>query len=510
MSVEPALGNQMVKGATWMIFQRMTVRVIGLVSTIVLARLLFPDDFGLVALATGIAAIVDSLLELGFDLALIQNQSDGRTRYNTAWTLTILRGLITAAALVAAAHPLAILYEDPRLFGVMLWLALAALISGFINISIVEFRKEMRFDREFTLLVWAKMAGFVTTLTLAWILRDYRALVAGILVGKVTMVILSYAMHSYRPRLSLEGARGFLHFSAWLCLDNIVTIIKTRLDTFIIGKIAGTSALGFYSVAYEISNLTMTELTSPISRVLFAGFSKISGDARRLARSFLDSFSVIAFLGMPIAVGIALTAYQIVAIFLGERWLPIVPLIQILTLYGLLNLPTANTGAFYLAMGRTDLFFWRNVPSVIVLVPGLIIGAQRHGTEGAAWALVASAAVNFVVNFWMIRKQAGIRLRDIAAVSWRPAVATAIMFVAVMMTERQWPAGEGMLHLVLQLFSFAACGTAVYLVTVLLLWQIVGRPDGIEARVIEMARAKLESRRAGSLSAAAVRAADDL
>jgi O-antigen/teichoic acid export membrane protein len=254
----------------------------------------------------------------------------------------------------------------------------------------------------------------------------------------------------------------------------------------------------------------MTELTSPISRVLFAGFSKMSGDARRLARGFLDSFGVIAFLGMPIAVGIALTAYQIVAIFLGERWLPIVPLIQILTLYGLLNLPSANTGAVYLAMGRTDLFFWRNVPSVIVLVPGLIIGAQRYGTEGAAWALVASAAVNFIVNFWMIRKQVGIRLRDIGAVSWRPAVATAVMFAAVMMTERHWPTGEGILHLILQLFAFAACGAAVYFATALLLWQIVGRPDGVEARVIEMVRAKLESRRTSSLSAAAVRTADDL
>ena len=509
MSTEPALGSQMVKGATWMIFQRMAVRLIGLVSTIVLARLLFPDDFGLVALATGIAVIVDSLLDLGFDLALIQDQSDGRARYNTAWTLSILRGLITALALVAADHPMALLYEDPRLFGVMLWLAATALMSGFQNISIVEFRKEMRFDREFTLLVWAKMAGFVTTLTLAWILRDYRALIAGIVAARLATLALSYIMHPYRPRLSLKGARGFLHFSAWLCLNNVVMIIKTRLDTFIIGKIAGTGPLGFYTVAYEISNLTMTELTSPISRVLFAGFSKISNDTQRLVRSFLESLAAISFLGMPLAVGIALTAHQIVAIFLGERWLPIVPLIQILTLYGILNLSSANTGALYLARGRSDLYFWRNVPSVIVLVPGLIVGARLYGSTGAAWALVASAAVNLVVNFWLIRKEMGVKFRDIFAVIWRSAAATAIMFVAVSALQRSWPAMDGMLHLISQLLAYSVCGATVYFLAVLLLWHAAGRPDGVEVRLMEIARAKFGARRANALSPAPARASDE-
>ena len=135
MSAEADLGHRMVKGATWMVFQRMAIREIGLISTIVLARLLVPADFGVVALATGIAAILDSLLELGFDLALIQNQSDGRARYNTAWTLSIIRGLFTGIVLLIGAEPMAMLYEDARVASVMYWLSLVMVISGFQNIS---------------------------------------------------------------------------------------------------------------------------------------------------------------------------------------------------------------------------------------------------------------------------------------------------------------------------------------------------------------------------------------
>ena len=237
-----------------------------------------PEDFGIIALAAGLFSALDALLELGFDMALIQNQSDGRARYNTAWTLSVLRGVGAAIVLLAAAYPIANLYGDQRLVMVMAWLAVVAIVNGLTNIGTVEFRKELQFDREFQLLVWNKVAGFVVTLTLAWFWRDYRALIAGIVVSKAAVAAMSYVMHPYRPSWSLQGARSFLHFFKWLALNNTVVVIRMRLDTFIVGKIAGTEALGFYTVGYEISNLTTTELISPISRVLFPSFSKIAGD----------------------------------------------------------------------------------------------------------------------------------------------------------------------------------------------------------------------------------------
>ncbi len=474
----------MATGAAWMIFQRVAVRAIGLISTIILARLLVPEDFGIIALATGIFSALDALLEFGFDLALIQDQRDGRARYDTAWTLSVLRGLFAALILLAAAYPTALLYDDQRLIMVMVWLAVVAVVNGLQNIGAVEFRKELQFDREFSLLVWSKVAGFVVTVTLAWIWRDYSALIAGIVVSKAMATVMSYVMHPYRPSWSLAGARGFLHFSKWLALNNTVTVIRTRLDTFIVGKIAGTEALGFYTIGYEISNLTTTELIWPIQRVLFPSFAKIAGDAQRLARSFIDSLAAMAFLAVPVGVGIALTAPHIVSIFLGARWLSIVPLIQVLTLYGLINLASANTGALYLALGRPDLIVWRNLPSIMVLIPGLIIGTRVMGNEGAAWALVASAVVNFISNFWLIRRELGVGMTETLASIARPLCASAIMYGAILLWERAWPTAPDVPHLIPQLAAISCVGAVVYGITILLLWLIAGRPAGAEQKVV--------------------------
>ncbi|MHB1204996.1 MAG: lipopolysaccharide biosynthesis protein, partial [Rhodospirillaceae bacterium] len=380
----PSLSRRIATGATWMILQRLAVRGIGLVSTMILARLLIPADFGIVALATSLAALLDSLFEFGFDLALIHRQTSDRKHYDSAWTLSVLRGVVTALLILAIAKPMGALYNDPRLISVMMWLAVAALASGFQNVGIVEFRRELQFDSEFRLLVRSKIVAFAVTITLAWYLRDYRALVAGIIAGKLTGLVLSYTMHPFRPWFSLASGRDFLHFSKWLCLDNIVTAIKTRSDTFVVGKIAGADSLGFYALAYEISNLTSTELVAPISRVLFPGFAKLAGDRERLASGFIQSLAMIVFIAAPMAAGIAMVSDYVVAIFLGPRWQPVIPLIQIMTLYGLFNLTLANGAALYLSLGRPDLIVSRNLPSIAVLLPALAIGVWKFGTTGAA------------------------------------------------------------------------------------------------------------------------------
>jgi len=494
MAQDIDLGSQIAKGATWMILQRFAVRSIGLLSTIILARLLMPADFGLVALAMGLIVVLDLLLEMGFELALIQKQTSDKTQYDTAWTLSVIRGVVLGAALLLAARPLAQFYDDPRLIQIVAWLAVATVISGFQNIGCIEFRRDLRFDREFTLLVWSKVISFLVTLGAALTWGDYRALVAGIVVGKAVTVNLSYIMHPYRPSLSLQGWKSFLNFSKWLAANNIATVIHNRMDTFVIGKVAGTGPLGLYTVAYEISNLATTELIWPITRVLFPGFSRIAGDKPRLARGFLDSLGAMAFLAIPLGVGIALTAHHIVGIFLGDKWAVIVPLIQILTLYGLINLPTANSGSLYLAIGRPDVLVLRTLPSVAVLVPGLIFGTMLFGSTGAAWALVASAVVNFLVNFYFIRRELSVGISEALSAFKRPAAAAFVMFIVVATLEYFWPPETQMLFLILQAAVIVTVGAATYFAVCLGLWLLAGRPQSVEQKVVVIIRSWLEAR----------------
>lgn len=484
----PSLTRRIATGAVWMILQRLAVRGIGLISTMILARLLIPADFGIVALATSLSALLDALFEFGFDLALIHKQSTDRAHYDSAWTLSVLRGLATALVLLAIAQPMAALYADPRLADVMMWLAVAALASGFQNVGIVEFRRDLQFDFEFKLLVRAKIVAFLVTIALAWTLRDYRALVAGIIAGKLTSLTLSYLMHPFRPRFSLKAGRDFLHFSKWLCLDNIVTAIKTRSDTFIVGKIAGAESLGVYALAYEISNLTSTELVAPISRVLFPGFAKIAGDKQRLAWGFVESLSVIVFVAAPMAAGIALVSDYVVMIFLGPKWAAAIPLIQILTLYGLLSLTSANGAALYLSLGRPDLIVRRNLPGIAVLLPALALGTWAYGTAGAAWALVLSAVVTCAVNFGLLHRHLQVSIAGLFTGLWRPLVAAGGMAGVLTAVKNRWPMQEGLIAILPQVAALVAVGAMAYVALVLALWVLSGRPQGAETRALGMAR----------------------
>ncbi len=139
----------MAKGAAWMVAMRIAIRAIGLVSIVILARLLVPADFGLVALATMLYGLIEVMGQFGFDVVLIQNQSAGRRHYDTAWTLTVIRNLVLAGLLAAGAPWAAGFFEEPRLQSILYWLALAALVEGFANIGVVNFRKELRFHKDF-------------------------------------------------------------------------------------------------------------------------------------------------------------------------------------------------------------------------------------------------------------------------------------------------------------------------------------------------------------------------
>ncbi|MGE4063654.1 MAG: lipopolysaccharide biosynthesis protein [Rhodospirillaceae bacterium] len=491
----PGLGQKIATGATWMLLQRLAMRVIGLISTIILARLLVPEDFGLVALAATLLAVLETVLELGFDLALIQRQTTDRSMYDTAWTLTILRGLLTALLLAAAAFPLANFYNDPRLATVVFWLALVAVFNGFQNIGIVEFRIELRFEQEFRMLVWSKVAMFIVTVGLAWLWRDYRALVAGILTGKGMLLVLSYTMHSYRPRLSLKGAMPFLHFSKWLFLNNLIILVRNRLDTFVVGKLSSPTALGHYAVAYEISNLATTELMYPIARALFPGFARMQGDPTRLSDAFVASLGIMFFIGAPMAVGVGLIAEHIVRLFLGVQWMPVVSLIQVLSLYGLLSLPAANGQPIYLAIGRPDLITWRGLPSVIVLPPSLIAGVYYYGPIGAAWALVFSAAVGLVVHFWLINRQLPVSPGAIFDALWRPALALLVMSAVVISIDRAWPDDDAFLRELLQTVCLVTAGALSYFGAIGLCWLAAGRPDGAEKRILSTIAEWIASRR---------------
>ena len=477
------INRRMTTGIIWMICAKLIDRSIGIVSTLILARLLVPADFGLVAMATAIGAMLDLMGAFSFDVALIQNKNAERRHYDTVWTFNIMLGLACALGMVLLAGPAAGFYKEPRLTEVMYVLAIPLVVGAFTNVGVVNFRKELQFRKEFLLMFTRRVITFAVTITAAVMFRSYWALLLGMSTGKIVGMGLSYVLSPYRPRLSLAAARELFNFSKWMLANNILHFLRYDGCTFLLGRMFGARGLGIYTVSYEISNLPSTELVAPINRVAMPGFSKLS-DTALIAHSYLRMMGMITLLILPVGVGIAAVAEPLVLVALGDKWLAAIPLIAILGINGSINATQTSNGAVCLAMGKPHRLTIVNTCIVLVLFPTLYAGVTMFGLVGAGYAYLATQLVNVPLGMSMTRGFLKFRWSQVGAVVWRPVAASAMMYFGVRAFD---PVVADYLPGA-RLLLDAAVGAVVYAVGILALWTISKRPQGAERFCLVKAR----------------------
>lgn len=480
-----ALRSKMATGAAWMILLRVVERGIGFVSTIILARLLVPEDFGVVAMAMSVYAALEIMTTFSFDLALIQNRNATRVHYDTAWTFNVLFGLGLAIALIAMAWPTAAFYGDERVAPVMVALASTALIRGFDNIGIVQFQRDLMLSQEFKLGLGRKLAGFVVTTICAFAWQSYWALIAGMVAQRVVSVAMTYAFHPFRPRFSLAAKDELLSYSKWLALNNIVLFVMHRANDFIVGHQAGPTALGAYNISYEVANLPTSELVFPISRALFPGYSAIADDRPQLKSLYMQVLSLIAWFSIPISAGMALLAEPLVLVLLGEKWRMTIPLIQVLVVFGVLRSLTSSSGNVYLAVGKTSTITTMSLLFLALMVPMSLVATARWGALGAAYAVAIAACIQFMVLARDIAGILNISGLEFFAGLWRPLAGSTLMALLV------WQF-DGLLqshgyHAIARLVLGIGVGATTYLAVVALGWRVAGRPSGTESYLVGLA-----------------------
>nr|WP_179210334.1 lipopolysaccharide biosynthesis protein [Crenothrix polyspora] len=476
----------MAKGAAWMVGFKMLERSIGLVSTIILARLLEPGDFGLVAMATAFLGLLTLLTSFSFDVALIQKQDADRHLYDTAWTFNVIFGVLLALVLVATAIPLAQFYNEVRLEQILYVLAISTLLGGFGNIGPVAFRKDLQFHKEFYFLLAKKLMGFTVCMILAFTLRNYWALVWGTFAGRILEVLLSYRVHPYRPRFCLKGRKELFGFSGWLFLVNTIGFMCNRAPEFIIGKLVGTQALGLYNISNEIASLPTNELVQPINRVTFPAYSKLIDDDIGLANIFLKVQSIITLLALPIGTGIVLTAHLFVPILLGNKWLDTIPLIQLFSVYGTLMAVQSNASTVYLAKGKPKIQAFLAGFYMFMLLPIMFVLTGKNGIIGAVSSVLIALTIVTPISIWLSHRLLHLGFITLLGYLWRPVLATFSMAAVVFWLDTR-------LDLVprLQLITIIIVGIIIYTLTILGLWMISGRKDGAESFIVNFLQTKL-------------------
>ncbi|HYU91392.1 MAG TPA: lipopolysaccharide biosynthesis protein [Gemmatimonadales bacterium] len=483
-----SIGRALVRGSAWMIGFRLLDRSVGLISMLVLARVLTPADFGLVAMATALIAFVELFGWLGLEIALIQRPGATREHFDSAWTMNVLIGASVALMLLLCAWPLARFYGDDRLVALVVFLALGPLFQGCENIGVVAFRKELNFEREFRFLLSKRLLSFAITVALALWLRSYWALAIGMVFGRLAGVAISYALHPFRPRWSLSRAGDLLHFSLWLVAQNIFVFLKDRGPDFIVGKFAGAHALGMWSVANELSNLVGTELIQPMNRAALPTYSQLAEDRAALAAAYLSAAGLVAVLVMPLVVGLAAVAPLVVAVLLGPQWREVGPLISLLAFHGLVDVFLRTAASAVLAGGRPIVYVKIYALQVCVLLPLSFWLTREYGVQGAVVATVGTALGLLPLNATLVARAIGVSARQLLATVWRPLLAAAVMYGVTVLAQPPIDTAALTTGRALVLLAiFVPLGAATYIGVVLSVWMLCGRPSGAETVLLGQA-----------------------
>ncbi len=474
------------QGASWVIAWRLVTRLLGLASTLILVRLLAPEDFGLIALAAAFAVTLDVCLAIGLEDQIVRAEVPSRALYDTAFTLGLLRAALVASLLVLAAAPAATFFADERMYSVLLALAASAMLSGFANIGVVEFRRYLQFEREFLLQLLPRIIGIVTTVGLAWWWRDHWALVVGILVNRIGILVMGYVLHPYRPRLSLQAWRGLIGISAWSWAISLATLLRDRSDSLVIGRVMGPTSVGHYSVGVEIATLPTTELVDPICRACMPGFAATRRQGGQYGEhDYLRILALLALFTFPAGFGVSLMAGPIVALAFGQAWLPAVPVILVLGLAGMIA-PFGNvSSAMLTAHARLRNILFIVLATGTVKLGLLVALTPSLGLPGAAFAVGIGALVEAVLLVASALRLLGIGPGALLLRLWRPALCAAMMGLALWLTGLGWvgtPESAG--AAVRVLLPGVALGAGIYVVSVTTLWWMRGRPSGAEADLL--------------------------
>jgi len=479
MSEDFAVDREMVRGGAWMVAMRWAMRGIGIVSTLILARLLEPGDFGVIAMAMLVIGFLEILSQCGVDLRLIRQEAPTRADYDSAWTLQVMISCALAVAIVLLASPAAAIFQEPKLVPVIQALSLKTLLMGFENIGVVQFRKNLQFGRDFRFQVLKKVIGFVIVIGAALVLRNYWALVIGIVVSQVFSVALSYALHPYRPRFSTARFRGLVAESIWMVAFRFSRFLQRKVDQFIVGGVAGTHFMGFYHLASEISTAPTNEIVVPMSRGLYPVYASLQGELSRLVASYLKVLSTVAFLCMPIGVGISLVAHDFVLFALGSKWRNLIPLMQYLAIYGSFFAMMNTVESLLIVVGRVRLLGLLAFTNVMAIAAVLATVTQLGPVAAVAPARLGIVLVILPLFLGVLCRvlplSPGMVLRSVSP----RLAATGLMTAAVWANHPDTWTDPGY-----RLVFDIMVGCITYAVAAIGLWLLRGRPHDIEAYLV--------------------------
>jgi lipopolysaccharide exporter len=394
------------RGVTWMAALRVLTRGLAVVKIAILARILLPSQFGNYGIALLVLGFLEVLTETGINVFLIQEKDDPQKYLNSAWVVSIIRGILISLVILISSPLVIYFFKVPQATNLLYLVAAVAFVRGFINPMEVTFQKRLQFMKEFSFRGFLYFADAGIAVTLGIITRSESAMIISMLVAAAVEVILSFTLFKDRPCLAVEKEKVLkvIHSGKWITGAGIFSYIFQNIDNVVVGKFLGTTSLGYYQQAYSISTLPVSEAGQIFNKVTFPVYVKISNDTERLKKAFLKTLAVIAALVIPFALIILFFSKPIILIFLGPKWLAIETVLKILAIFGVAKSILNFSYSLFLSLKLQKYVMYSELFGIAGM--GLVIYpmTMKFGIVGAGASTLVAFACSLPVVVWGLKQ----------------------------------------------------------------------------------------------------------
>ncbi|KMM58511.1 Teichuronic acid biosynthesis protein TuaB [Bacillus glycinifermentans] len=425
--------KQILNGAKWTSASTLIITVIQIVQFALLGNMMTIAEFGLVGMLTTFTVFTQIVLDMGFGAALIQKETVNERQLSTLYWLNIITGMALFAGLFFLSPVIAGFYQRDELVLLIRILAVMFLIAPVGQQYQYLLQKELRFQVLSKIEAGANALSFVLLIVLIFLIDPILAYVLSQVFLNSFKGIMFFAVYLKKWRPSFVFAplevKDFFSFGAFQLASRLVNRLGANIDMILIGRFLGAEALGIYNLAYQIITIPVMRINPIITRVAFPVFSKNQSDNTTLREGFLNMTKLLALASFPLLIGLATVSDLFIEVVFGEKWLPAVPVLNILAIVGLLRVLMNPNGSVLLAKGRADLaFYW---DSGILVLYGLTLYAAvlTKDLTVAAWTYAAISLINFFIGRWLLKYVIELKLGDYFKTIGKPLALTALMAV---------------------------------------------------------------------------------
>lgn len=395
--------KEAIKGISWLGAFRLFTRALSFLRIIIIARILSPAQFGVYGIAALVLSFIEILTETGINVFLIQNKENISKYINTAWIVSIIRGVIISFLIFFSSFFISTFFKSPDALTLLMLISTVPLIRGFINPSVARFQKELQFHKEFYYRSSIFLVETIISVVLVIVMKNPIALIYGLIGGAIFEVVISLLLIKPVPIIEFNENifKGIIARGKWVTGAGIFGYLFQNADNAVVVKMLGTGALGIYDMAYSISTLPLNEISDIIARVTFPIYVRISDDKKRLRRAYFKTVILTVLLTLPIILLLLLFPVQLILLFLGANWIQAADILKVLAIYAMLSILGSPSGAVFYAVKKQKYLTFISIVSFVVMIISIFPLINQFGLIGAGLAVISGslAALTFMTYY---------------------------------------------------------------------------------------------------------------